>query len=164
MAMPLICTSFLTNFVRQHLRPNSGPNWIHGTDHNPILDLAKETNSVACSIGEVSATFDENGDVLQQAKSDELSGLMWGVISDAFKYSNETPTISPNRSLKDFFAEEVSKKDMSDEDKKVLLQMAEIWGGFIGDHVENQSLKFFWLEECIDGGKSSYFGILRKWI
>ena len=99
---------------------------------------------------------------MQQGRSDELSGLMWGIISDAFKHSNEASTISPNRSLKDFFTEEVSKKDMSDEDKKVLLQMAEIWGGFIGDHVANQSLKYFWLEECIDGGKSGYLGILGK--
>ena len=90
---------------------------------------------------------------MQQSRSDEFSGLMWGIISDAFKYSNETSAISPNRSLKDFFAEEVSNKEMSKEDKKVLLQMAEIWGGFIGDHVEHQSLKYFFLEECIDGGK-----------
>lgn len=129
-----------------------GPNWIHGTDHNPILDIAKETKSVACSIGEVSANFDEHGNLIERSKSDELSELMWEIIADAFKYSNSASDISPNLSLKDFFVTEIANRDLSQDDKKTLLQMSEIWGGFIGDHVEHQSLKYFWLEQCIDGG------------
>ena len=27
-----------------------GPNWVHGTDHNPILDLAKETGTTLYSV------------------------------------------------------------------------------------------------------------------
>lgn len=27
-----------------------GPNWVHGTDHNPILDLAKETGTALHSV------------------------------------------------------------------------------------------------------------------
>ena len=89
---------------------------------------------------------------MKQSRSDYLSELMWSIIADAFKYSNESPDISPNRSLKDYFVEEVSKRDLNQNDTRIVLQMAEIWGGFIGDHVEHQSLRYFWLEECIDGG------------
>src|SRR5438045_9501695 len=31
---------------------DTGANWIHGTDHNPILDLAKKTDTVTHSWGE----------------------------------------------------------------------------------------------------------------
>jgi len=43
-----------------------------------------------------------------------------------------------------------------DNQHKILLQMAEIWGGFVGSPVTRQSLKFLWLEECVTGGA---FGI-----
>ncbi|KAK5150390.1 hypothetical protein LTR16_012680, partial [Cryomyces antarcticus] len=29
--------------------------------------------------------------------------------------------------------------------------MAEMWGAFVGTSIQRQSLKFFWLEECIEG-------------
>ena len=93
---------------------------------------------MSCSVGDVSATFDEHGNLMQQSRSDQLSELMWGVIADAFKYSNECSEISPNESLKDFFVKEASQKDLNEDDKKVLLQMSEIWGGFIGDRQSNR--------------------------
>ena len=131
-----------------------GANWIHGTDHNPILDLAKETNTVASSIGEKSGNFDELGEYMDEKKAERLSGLVWSIIADAFKYSNDSSLIPPDRSLRDFFVEKLEEKDLSQEDTKIVLQIAQMWGAFIGDPIERQSLKYFWLEECIDGGKS----------
>ena len=89
---------------------------------------------------------------MEESRSDKLSELVWGIIADAFEYSNRTRNISPNRSLKDYFVEKLSNKNLSQDDKKTMLQMSEIWGGFIGGHVEHQSLRYLWLEECIDGG------------
>lgn len=129
-----------------------GPNWIHGTNNNPILDLAKETHSITCSIGEASAIIDQTGNRLDDQKARELTEVMWGIIADAFKYSHEADDISPNRSLKDFFEESLAVKDMSEIDKVLSLQLAETWGAFIGDAWERQSLRYFWLEECIEGG------------
>lgn len=133
-----------------------GPNWIHGTDHNPILDLARETNTIACSTGEGSLTYDEHGKLLEPEVANAASDVFWSIVADAFKYSNENDSsfaIPPDRSLKDFFVDELEAKQLGDADKKVVLQMAELWGAFIGDPIERQSLKYFWLEECIDGGK-----------
>ena len=96
-------------------------------------------------------------------KANAISELVWGTIADAFKYSNDDSSAIPsNKSLKDFFVEKLDQKDLSKTDKKLVLQMAEMWGAFVGDPWERQSLKYFWLEECIDGGKSTSFENDRK--
>ncbi len=33
------------------------------------------------------------------------------------------------------------------------MEMAEMWGAYIGDPVDKQSLKFAWMEECCGGGR-----------
>ena len=129
-----------------------GANWIHGTDHNPILDMAKETNTIACPTGEDACVFDELGKVMEDEKAKKLAAIVWGIIADAFKYSNESESIPPDRSLRDFFVEQLEQKDLTEAEKKTVLQMGEMWGAFVGAPYESQSLKFFWLEECIDGG------------
>lgn len=71
----------------------------------------------------------------------------------AFKYSNENcSTIHPNKSLKDFFLTQLKEQSFDPEEHNFILMLAEMWGSFIGDSWERQSLKWFWLEECLDGG------------
>ena len=131
-----------------------GPNWVHGTLTNPILNLAKETGTVLCLIEDNTCVFDQNGQALSTQKATDLFDLVWVIISDAFKYSNEDfSNISPKASLKDFFTKKIREKGLSREDQALILQMAEMWGAFIGDPWDKQSLKYFWLEECLDGGK-----------
>ena len=92
---------------------------------------------------------------MEEEQAKNLSAINWGIFADAFKYSNETKSIPPDRSLKDFFIEQVEQRDLTVADRKIVLQMSEMWGAFVGSPPDRQSLKFFWLEECIDGGKSS---------
>jgi hypothetical protein len=131
-----------------------GPNWIHGTDHNPILDLAKTTKTAMHTWGEKFKVFGADGNLLGEGR--EYNDAMWKIIAQAFKYSAQnTSTINPNESLKDFFEKKLLEEfpGQADLDKKeILMQMAELWGAFVGSPVYRQSLKFFWLEECIDGG------------
>lgn len=90
---------------------------------------------------------------MSQEKAKEHSELVWGIIADAFKHSNaDSASIPSSKSLLDFFREKLKEKDIEDESKKLVLQMCRIWGDFVGDVIEKQSLKYFWLEECIDGG------------
>ncbi|KAI9871352.1 MAG: hypothetical protein M1830_002993 [Pleopsidium flavum] len=144
-----------------------GPNWIHGTDHNPILDLAAETNTTTHSIGERQSIFDLLGRIMNEKKATEYSELVWGIVADAFKHSNnDSAGIPPDRSLQDFFREKVKEKAVSEDEQKILLQMAQMWGAFVGDPIDKQSLKFFWLEECIEGENlfvaSTYKAILDR--
>ena len=97
--------------------------------------------------------FDEDGHRLDTDAEGMYSNIVWGIISDAFKYSNEcSATIMPEESLMDFFKVKVEQKGLDSRAAKIVLQMARMWGDFVGEPIEKQSLKFFWLEECIEGG------------
>ncbi|KAH7356899.1 hypothetical protein BKA65DRAFT_217148 [Rhexocercosporidium sp. MPI-PUGE-AT-0058] len=141
-----------------------GANWIHGTESNPILDLAKETNTPTHDWGESFNIFDEDGKLLKDGMS--LNNTMWGIIVKAFKHSaDNTATIGPKESLYDFFLEKVQEIFPSkDESRKreIMMQMTEMWGAFVGSPVQTQSLKFFWLEECIDGENLFCAGTYHK--
>jgi hypothetical protein len=130
-----------------------GANWIHGTDNNPIVKLAKDTNTVLSSIDDSTCVYNSHGHPL--GKEEAAAGLerLWDLIDDAFKYSNEKCSdIQPNTSLKDFFLARLAELASSPEEQELILMLAEMWGSFIGDPWEKQSLRWFWLEECLDGG------------
>ena len=134
---------------------DSGPNWIHGTEHNPILDLAKETNTITFSPegDNTSAAIDQLGHPMAEGKFKEHNEIMWEIIAAAFKHSNKgTAAIPQDTSLLDYFNTSIEDKGLSPASSEIVLQMAKIWGDFIGDPIERQSLKYLWLEECIDGG------------
>jgi predicted NAD/FAD-dependent oxidoreductase len=137
-----------------------GPNWIHGTDDNPILDLAKETKTITMNWDGRQSVFDSLGNHMPDQDAAENTEHVWTIIEQAMKLSNEeSASIPAEKSLYDFFEEQVVKMFPSDtgkdgEAKKkrlTILQMAEMWGAFVGSPIQTQSLKFFWLEECIDG-------------
>lgn len=99
--------------------------------------------------------FDEYGNHI--ADGPQMMEEMWGIIVEAFKISaSETSTIDSGKSLFDFFEQKVLEifpsGEHAERSRKLVLQLAEIWGAFVGSSVKTQSLKFFWLEECIDGG------------
>lgn len=92
---------------------------------------------------------------MSESIASRCSEIVWGIISGAFTYSNEhSASIPSTRSLRDYMEEQVKGKGLTKAVQRIVLQMAEMWGAFIGDPLERQSLKFFWLEECIEGGSS----------
>ena len=52
----------------------------------------------------------------------------------------------------DYFRTSLEEKRVSEDSSALVLQMARRWGDYIGDPIETQSLKYLWLEECIEGG------------
>ncbi|MCJ1405921.1 hypothetical protein MMC11_009155 [Xylographa trunciseda] len=130
-----------------------GPNWIHGTRDNPIVDIAKETHTTVSDTGEEGYFVDEMGVVMQEDKANSLSDYTWQIITEAIDYSKEnSERIAPTESLKDFFDKKLAESDLNPDDRKTVLQMARTLGSFTGDTWEKQSLRNFWLEECLDGG------------
>ncbi|KAI1081340.1 FAD/NAD(P)-binding domain-containing protein [Whalleya microplaca] len=136
---------------------DAGPNWIHGTNGNPILDLAKATETAVGTWDTKSSVFDEGGKPLSLSDATIYLDIMWDIVSAAFRHSNKhSATINPDESLWDFFQKEVAKripdtKPDYEQKRKYVFQIAECWGAFVGSSILTQSLKFFWLEECIDG-------------
>ena len=85
--------------------------------------------------------------------------FMWMNIDKAFEYSRtNVDAIPPSKSLWDYFEEEVEKTGFSDVEKDACLELSKLWGAYIGAPIDRQSLKFFFLEECIDG--SEHYTIL----
>lgn len=136
-----------------------GANWIHGTTDNPIMDLVRETKTPTGAWDNQTHVFDEDGQLLPLEEGEKYSTMMWNIIEDAFEYSNKHGSeIDPDRTLLDFFHEKIPERMPDTEEgyerpRRILLQMAELWGNFVGSPLSRQSLKFFWLEECIEGGK-----------
>lgn len=134
---------------------NRGPNWIHGTERSPIHDLAIATGTVILNpeAANSSTAVDQFGHIMPGAKVKQYNELMWSVIDDAFGYSKEnSASIPQDRSLYEFFQTRLKEKNLDRASSEIVLQMARIWGDFIGDPIEKQSLKYLWLEDCIDGG------------
>lgn len=150
--------------VHQHRLPNGklvdeGPNWIHGTNDNPILDIAKKTNTAVGSWDTRSFVFNESGELFSSADGEHYSTIMWDIVKDAFEYSGEhSASIDPQESLLDFFKRRIVERipesiENWKRQREIVMQMADLWGAFVGSPIERQSLKFFWLEECIEGGE-----------
>ncbi|KAK4698140.1 hypothetical protein P7C71_g11, partial [Lecanoromycetidae sp. Uapishka_2] len=133
-----------------------------GTTDNPILDLAKQTKGTAFSPPDhaTPSLYDESGRRVDGKTATEHSELVWEIIGEGFKYSTKnTSSIPPEDSLMDFFQLKVKERGLDDASSNLVLQMARMWGDFVGEPIEKQSMKFFWLEECIEGA-STYKAIL----
>jgi hypothetical protein len=121
------------------------------------------------------AVFDSYGHPMSDEDCAENTELVWTIIEQAMKYSNDhSAEIPADRSLYDFFREKLKEMfpaqqkthEEADRKQETVLQMAEMWGAFVGSPIQTQSLKYFWLEECIDGENlfvaETYYKILSK--
>ena len=43
--------------------------------------------------------------------------------------------------------------ERSKANRDLVLGVAQMWGAYVGDGVDRQSMKYFFLEDCIGGGK-----------
>lgn len=77
---------------------------------------------------------------------------MWSIIDKALDYSRKnTDIISPNKSLFDYIQEEVASTNLPGLEKEACIEMSKLWGSYVGSPIDRQSLKFFFLEDCLDG-------------
>ena len=121
-------------------------------NNNPILDLAQKTNTAVFSPEfERTSVYDELGQLLSDERGIEITELVWKIIGDAFEYSNEeTVSIPPDMSLMDFVKAKIKDWKLDEVTSKLVQQMAHRWGDYVGESIETQSLKYCWLEECLD--------------
>ncbi|KKA20664.1 Monoamine oxidase [Rasamsonia emersonii CBS 393.64] len=143
-----------------------GPNWIHGTDGNPIAEISVRSNTTTCEWDGRETIFDTAGKPYDDATTTKLAEWMWTTIDEAFEYSNKYKEAIPaSKSLFDFCRERVEETDFTQEEKEACLEFSRFWGAYVGDPIEKQSLRFFCLEECIEGTNlfvaSTYKNILK---
>lgn len=135
------------------------------------MQIARDTGTILHAWDEEQNVIDCQGSPLDPDEASEYGRLLWddGLIAAAFKYSNEhSKSIPASRSLYDFFDEKV--KDLftdlpsleAERKRKTLLQTVCMWGAYVGSPVDRQSLKFFFLEECIEGENPFVAGTYEK--
>ncbi|KAL4864671.1 hypothetical protein BDV12DRAFT_175877 [Aspergillus spectabilis] len=152
--------------VGEHL-VDMGPNWIHGTGTNPIVNIAEATETTLGDFEGRSILVGSDGKHLDEGVATRISEFLWSTIEEAFRYSNtHKDEIPAERSLLDFICERLEETEMSAEGKSLCVESCRLWGAYVGDPIERQSLKFFCLEECIDGNNyfvaSTYRDILAQ--
>lgn len=99
-------------------------------------------------------TFSQDGQPVHDDINSKVQEFVWTTISEAFEYSNRLgESIPAQQSLLDFFRERVQQSDFSEEEQSLCLDACKLWGAYVGDQVDRQSLKFFRLEECVGGSK-----------
>ncbi|KAL5334343.1 amine oxidase [Aspergillus crustosus] len=141
--------------VGDHL-VDTGPNWIHGTGTNPIVNVAEATGTILGDFEGRSFLIASDGKPVDEVVATKVSDFLWETIEEAFRYSNShQDDIPAEKSLLDFIQEKLEKTKLSDEEKSLCVESSRLWGAYVGDPIERQSLKFFCLEECIDG--NNYF-------
>jgi hypothetical protein len=141
-----------------------GPNWVHGNvESNPISRLAAKTKTVLHEWDDRQAVIDSDGHPMDDAEASAYSEIVWEIVAKAFQYSDDCfGSIDPQKSLMDYFKEEVPKRESDPAKIAELLKMAQRWGAFIGDPIERQSLKFFFLEETIEGENAFIAGTYQR--
>lgn len=136
-----------------------GANWIHGTIDNPIYDIAKQCATTLHVLNEEQAIIDPNGHQIDSDEAAEHINLIWdGLVEDAYKFSNENKdSIDPHRSLYDYFVERSTNlftdlpPAIAERKRRTLLLITDMWGAYVGSPVTRQSLRSFWMEECLRG-------------
>ena len=109
------------------------------------------------------AFYNQSGDEISHNLALDHSKLSWDIVTQAIKYSQtQGDLIPPNLSLLDYYQRVLEKQEMSESSKELVLEMGRMWGNIVGEPIEQQSLRYMWLEECIDGGLSHYLSTYQK--
>lgn len=128
------------------------------------MDIAEATKTVFHEPEGINMVASRDGHFLSEEIATKVSEFVWTTIGEAFEYSNtHGESIPPEKSLFDFFLEKVQQTGFSEEEKKMCLDACKLWGAYVGDKIDRQSLKFFSLEECIDGSECCLLPSQRQW-
>lgn len=138
-----------------------GASWIHGTEGNPLVALAEDTKSPTVACGDVYSICDERGQWLDRELARRHYEEVWDILELAMEKSkSETKFLLDTGKMMDFYRKEIHKRSTKAQDPdtyaSLMLQIVEMWGAFMGDDCERQSLKNLWLEAGLEGGLSIF--------
>ena len=139
--------------------PIRGSNWIHGSKNNPILKLAHELDDTCFEPPEGEdarlPVFDECGNEIDSKFAMFHSFLTWDIVEEAIRYSRADggASIPPGLSLMDYFNKAIKARKYDEPTQEMILKMSHMWSNIVGEPIYQQSLRYMWLEECIEGGQ-----------
>ena len=128
------------------------------TGYNPIVELAKETGTPLHRWRENTLLVDGEGCLVAPLEANKALKQVWEILGAAMEYSRKcNEELDSSMSLYSFFESWCDRAlqfgDMTEREVELVLGMSQMWGAYVGDRVEIQSLKYFYLEDCIEGGR-----------
>lgn len=141
-----------------------GANWIHSTDGNPILDLAKETDTQLYWRPSDVAIIGSDGIQRSSDSVSKLRSALTAILERAGEYSSQHMSdIDPSLSLMDYVEQEARKQHSDDPGFLAdLLEESQRFGLFVGEPMSLQSLKFLAIEEGPGGVDAFVAGTYGK--
>ena len=105
---------------------------------------------------------DGDGNLVDPAEANMALKRVWDILEGAMEHTRtQNNSIESSASLYGFFKDQCGRAlqagDISQRAADLVLGMSHMWGAYVGDRVERQSLKFFYLEDCIHGGACHRF-------
>ncbi|KAL9009930.1 MAG: hypothetical protein Q9173_005084 [Seirophora scorigena] len=126
------------------------------TGSNPIVDLAKETATPLHPWNQSTLLLDSEGRLLATSEANNALKQVWEILEDAMAHSKiSSGDIQSAATLDSYFEtwcdQALQFGKMTQHEAGLVLGMSQMWGAYIGDRVELQSLKYFYLKACIEG-------------
>ena len=120
--------------------------------------MANDTATPLHRWKETTILVDSEGHLVAPSEANKALKQVWEILEGAIKHStNRNEELDFSASLYSFFEDWCDRAfqcgDMTGREAELVLGMSQMWGAYVGDHVELQSLKYFYLEDCIGGGR-----------
>ncbi|KAF1815026.1 FAD/NAD(P)-binding domain-containing protein [Eremomyces bilateralis CBS 781.70] len=140
-----------------------GPNWIHGIKDNPIMQLISKTSTAVYDVGEEQAIWQPDGKRMSKEDVEYYWNFLSETLDAASKYSRQNSSqgilIPLDMSLMDWitlrsleqFRHEGYDEAAVKAKTAIVTGLATSWGNIIGEPISCQSLRYFWMEENLDG-------------
>lgn len=141
-----------------------GANWIHDTDRNPIVDVAKRTHTELFWRPNELSVVGSDGKTRSTMIATWLNMSLNAIMEQAYDYSaKHSSEIDPDESLMDFIHEKAWNEYRSEpEYLEDLLNESARFGLFTGDRTSRQSLKFLTFEEGPGGTDAFVAGTYKE--
>jgi len=127
-----------------------GANFIHGTQGNPLADIAKKVGSTFVSYREDSRQYyyDGSGNLVDEETGDLMHTKVWTYYEAASDYSRKN-VVDKDADVRGFFEEQLQKdEEVKDEILKGLVSSAiDMLNGISACDLDKLSLKYYWMED-----------------
>lgn len=126
---------------------NPGANFIHGTDGNPLTDIAEKVGSTFIHNLSLRGYYDNKGEPLDAKVAELVYRKVWEYNEAAVEYSRENEVAS-SKSMAEFCRQRLSKdKEVKDDRKEIVGSGIEMLAGIAACDLDKLSLKYYWMEE-----------------
>ena len=125
-----------------------GANFIHGTEGNPLSDIAEKVGSTLVHNISLRRYYDRVGKPLNSKTANFIYRKVWEYSDAASDYSRQNK-VDPKLSVEDFCQEKLNKdKEIKNGEMKSLVGNAvDMLSGIAACDLDKLSLKYYWMED-----------------